>query len=145
MNRVKIYLEQVAPHVDLMRFVLEYGQPFTWRKLPKSHRHGMLGACFKNSALLAIRDSLTYVEGYASIYPGQRPMLHAWCVDQHGLVFDRTWGHEEIAYFGVPIKSAYLKKMHKLCGTYGVLDQWKWNYPILQAQASDFLMVLNNK
>lgn len=144
MNRVKTFLEQASPHVDLMRFVLEYGRQFAWRKLPETFRNGKLGACYKNSALLAIRHNLIYCEGYASIYPEQRPMLHAWCINQDGQLFDRTWSHNiEIAYFGIPMKTAYVKKMRKACGSFGILDQWQLGYPILNTSPSEFLEQLN--
>lgn len=144
MNRVKTSLEKLSPCVDLMRFVLAHGQQFTWCKLPEKYRYGKLGACYKNSALFAIHHDLIYCEGYASIYPEQRPMLHAWCVSRDGRLFDRTWSHNvEIAYFGIPMKTAYVKKMRKACGSYGILDQWQLGYPILNTSTSEFLEQLN--
>jgi hypothetical protein len=70
---------------------------------------------------------LTYVEGFAHAPLIDRPfpLIHAWCVDRTGMVYERTWGFDaRRGYFGIPFKLSYIRKIHRLTGEYGVLEQY---------------------
>ena len=92
-------------------------------KLPR----GEQGQCYMNATHLAIeRPDLTYVEGKVACHG--IGIDHAWCVDWDGFVVDPTIrdGHDGhiSGYFGVPFKTAYLRKALIWNGYYGLLDYW---------------------
>lgn len=81
--------------------------------------------CFSNSQRLAIaHPELTYVEGYAL---NVIPVHHAWCVDPDGAVIDVTWERRDSnRYFGVPIRTRYIRKISLQTGWWTALfDNWR--------------------
>jgi hypothetical protein len=79
-------------------FVLQHGQWFDLRPLPRSVPRGAAKHCFHNAAALGMNRGLRYFEGYAVIY---FPVPHAWNADAQGQLIDTTWKNEGKAYFGV--------------------------------------------
>jgi len=136
-------MNRIGRFFSMGEFVLKHGREFTpSRTLPKDMRLGKLGHCFENAAKLAIdRACYTYCEGYAM---GIIPVLHAWCVDENGVVVDPTWtrGNLEalgMVYFGVAFNTKYL--IHHLCEheKYGLIDAWEARWPLLRIEPSEFL------
>lgn len=104
--------------------------------------------CFSNCQGIAhgMMDHLppggwTYAEGLAVRGSLGFPVHHGWLVDREGVVCDPTWrwdeddSGEDFAYFGVPIRPAYLKRHIAACfkrGTWtAILDNWEANFPVL--------------
>ncbi|REJ64999.1 MAG: hypothetical protein DWQ31_19635 [Planctomycetota bacterium] len=115
-------------------FVRRYGRLYKPQPLPRPFRAGRIRACFANSYRMAVRHRLTYVEGYAATV-NRHGHLHAWCVDEDGNVFDRTW-RIGIGYFGIPFKISYVSKVireRKRQGDeyYGLLDDWQQKHPLI--------------
>ncbi len=135
------FLREHAAIYELYEFVHRHGWEFVGQPLPKPHRHGRRAACFKNSALMSLKNDLIYVEGYASQSDEfHKPVLHAWCIDESGAVFDKTWRYaEDSSYFGIPIAREYVEKMHESAGFFGVLDLWELKWPILKEDPNVFL------
>ncbi|HEV7943823.1 MAG TPA: hypothetical protein VGP17_13625 [Solirubrobacteraceae bacterium] len=98
--------ESHSPHY---RLLIEYGVPFDPSPLIAGVTPGRKRCCALNSAELARQhpELYTYYEGVATHRTGPRwPISHAWCVDRHGHVVDRTWTFRTIsplAYRGVPM------------------------------------------
>jgi hypothetical protein len=79
--------------------------------LPARLGYGKEKECFKNAFNLAVEHPhLTYVEGYACREIGRGfyfPTLHAWVVDEKGVVIDPTWRpygddrDKNAAFFGI--------------------------------------------
>ena len=124
---------------SLAEFLLKNGREFTPQPLPPGFAKMKIGNCYQNAAQLAlIETSLTYCEGYAAgCIPV--PVQHAWCCLPDGKVIDPTWeprrGRKVIrgeAYFGIPIKTSYL--LHRLARqkTYGIIDRWEDDWPMLK-------------
>jgi hypothetical protein len=94
-------------YVGVSDFLLQHGVWYLPVPFPAGIRKGRKKYCFRNAALLAIEQpqSFRYVEGYA-LYPGLRPMLHAWNIDKDGNLVDRTWKNCGTAYIGVVFSTA---------------------------------------
>jgi len=107
-------------------FVLKNGLMFTGRQMEVTK--GRIKECYCNAWHLADGRRLVYVEGFAV---GVIPVMHAWCVDEKGNIYDPTWedGRE---YFGVPFDLAYVTKVIFKKKTFGVLDHWEDCYPLLR-------------
>ena len=139
-NRVYEYLKLIGLHDRRAAFVLKHGMPFNGANLPKKYRHGSIGACYRNSALMSLRHDLIYVEGFGSINSHHSPTLHAWCIDTEGHVLDRTWSFTgENSYYGIPISKSYIKTMYRRAGHYGVIDMWEFEWPIYEEEPACFL------
>lgn len=85
---------------------------------------------------------LTYVEGYAHapLIDRPTPFHHAWCVDRAGMVCERTWGFDaQREYFGIPFQLSYIRKIHRLCGEYGVLQRWERGCSVHEEAPEAFL------
>lgn len=104
----------VPQHVTIMDAVMALtvtetrtGEGFMGRPLPKSYRRGRASDCFSNSAGRVLSDErLTYCEGFATWVSNgvARPLHHAWCVDEQGLVVDVTLKEtRQSVYLGVRI------------------------------------------
>lgn len=85
-----------------------------------------LKRCYNNalSLMLESRGKLFYCEGYAS---GIIPVMHAWCCDVNGVVYDPTWQNdilrnEEDQYFGCVFDSEFVTTLALLTGAGGVLS-----------------------
>ena len=108
-NLVYHDLNASAPYDRMKEFALKHGIEFKGQNLPKRYRHGEMKACYKNSALMSFRHNLIYVEGYASASNCHHSTLHAWCINELGEVFDRTWPYTSLnTYYGVSIKREYI-------------------------------------
>ena len=90
--------------------------------------------CYRNAFYLAEKypDRLKYVEGFAvSTNLPFFPTLHAWCTDGNNAI-DPTWQNSGFQYFGVSFAFDYVRKTIVENGSFGVMDNWKGNYPLLR-------------
>lgn len=113
----------------LQEFVLKHGIECTAAPLPEGVKRGRVKLCYMNATKLALkRPDLVYVEGFAV---GVIPVMHAWCVTPDGTVIDPTWdtGRD---YFGVPIKTGYLRRAIVKSGFYGLIDNYQNEWPLLR-------------
>jgi hypothetical protein len=83
---------------------------------PRQEQHN----CFGNALHTAIDHDLTYVEGKVFIYGC--PLDHAWCLYNGNVVDPTAEGKGINGYFGVPLKTEYVKRAVLTNGVYGVLD-----------------------
>ena len=109
------------------KFLLDHGRDYMIGPDSYALPRGEIKQCFMNAAHLAIDNpDMTYVEGKVACYG--LGIDHAWCVDADGVVHDPTiTGHEDghiSDYYGVPFKTAYLRKALIWNGYYGLLDYW---------------------
>lgn len=125
-------------------FVLHNGRSFEPMPFPSKYRyrgyHAEMKACYRNAYLLARHhpDDLRYAEGYAIACDGSNfPFMHAWCVDREDRVVDPTWG-TGIDYFGVIFDMDYAAQVITAKGEYGVLDNWKQHFPLLNGEHTDW-------
>jgi len=147
MNTLKEYCEMLSQmrklHHDkcpkgfkwfgVEELLLKEGCSFAPAPLPKGVRRGVAKQCYMNAARVALRrDDLVYCEGYAVAARVPIPLAHAWLCDRQGRAIDPTW-KEGIAYLGVPIKKAFLRKQLARTGHYGILmDAWVEGWPMLK-------------
>jgi hypothetical protein len=146
MNQIVVFLNQLStmqksissktmsdwPFSSVAEFVLKYGIEYDLAPLPDEIKKGTIKECFRNAYLACIRDpSLQYVEGYAM---NIIPIHHAW-VTLNGKALEVTWDsyykNTSPLYFGVPFKTDYVDRVIAETGTYGVLDQWRVDFPLL--------------
>jgi len=85
-------------------------------------KRGEAHACYMNAGRAALDNPAeTYVEGYVSVHGV--PINHGWTIDKNGKVIDITTGGKGIVeYFGVPIKTNYLRKTILRTRVWGLLD-----------------------
>lgn len=128
MSDLKIILEKVASMGAMVeRFLVDHGDEYRGRQLPKTYRRGPDRMCFMTCANLAIHNRrVTYVEGFGAIKSlGNLPMHHAWCLDEKGRVIEPTWQDwREITYVGIKIDTELLCSELLRTKNYGVLY---WN------------------
>jgi hypothetical protein len=77
-------------------------------------------------------SSLIYVEGFATCVI---PVLHAWVVDQDGVIYDPTWKvgkHKGHDYYGVPFSLMQCFKIMSKSKHYGLLDAWTAGWPLFK-------------
>ena len=87
---------------------------------PRQEQHN----CFGNALHTAIDGEFGYVEGVVFVHGV--PLDHAWCIDGDGNVIDpTTTGNGIVGYYGVPLKTDYVRRAVLMNGVYGVLD---WYY-----------------
>jgi len=117
-----------APFSGMADLLLRHGR--AWPRInEEAWPRGEMKQCFANAQRLAtIHPELTYVEGYAlSIIP----VHHGWCVDPDGAVVDVTWKTRGAEYFGVPIRTRYLRKLSIATGWWtSVFDNWQSDPPL---------------
>lgn len=122
----------------LAEFVLKNGIQMESAPLPPKVSRGPMKMCFMNATRRALlgRGRFVYCEGYAvSIIP----VMHGWCYDtETGKVVDVTW-KEGCDYFGIPFKHSYVRHMMNKTETYGIIDQWMHDYPVLTDDRSLWL------
>ena len=119
-------------------FVLANGREFKIEPGPVKFRMGEARQCFMNSFHLSQiprEPSLIYCEGFAM---GVIPLLHAWCVDSNGNVYDPTWNPIGTAYFGVPFDEKFVMKTALARRKFGLIDDWQDGFPLLLG-GEDFL------
>jgi hypothetical protein len=127
-------------HQSMEDFVLTEGVQCHPQVFPeKMYDRGPLKQCFMNAfALMVANPDLRYAEGY-----GQNiiPTMHAWCVDKDLNVIDPTWRDPEASqYFGVVFDRDFVIETVLKKETYGVIDNYQENFPLLQGkQQKDFL------
>ena len=113
-------------------FVLQEGRTWTPAQLPRGIRLGQPGQCYKNAFNLALRNRITYVEGYAGDVV---PIAHAWCIDEEGRVVDNTWSDsEQCVYFGVAFDSEYVESTVLRQRIYGLIDMPETGWPLITGQ-----------
>jgi hypothetical protein len=122
-------------------FVLQHGQAWKVAPRPKGIRQRKPKQCYDNAYKLVNsaqgqRMGLRYVEGYAT---SVIPLQHAWAVTPDGTVIDPTWTDTDIdgdpiarEYFGVELPPRLIDIAICIKGYYGVLEDWRNGYPLLQ-------------
>ena len=125
------------PYSCFEEFVLKNGKQF------KNHqdqhiRYGRMKECYRNAYRFAEAKSLIYVEGYATFSGIGLPVLHAWCADKEGNVYDPTWKKGD-EYYGVPFDMSFVRKTILRTKKFGVIDNWEMGFPLLTGKAKDFL------
>lgn len=108
---MQMMLEQTHPGVESWySFILKHGQefPFTGNPSDFDLPKGEMKECYANAGRIAIMDDrFIYVEGFAT---SMIPTGHAWLLDTlSGLILDTTWDDGQ-SYFGIPIKTSYLRR-----------------------------------
>src|SRR4030042_1175197 len=87
--------------ISIEEFILINGEPFCEKGELGKDDFGDFKMCFRNAfQLMLSREDLFYVEGYAICKSVCLPLLHAWCVDSEGKVYDPTW-EDGVEYYGV--------------------------------------------
>jgi hypothetical protein len=124
--------------------LLKHGKGFAPPKtsrLPAGVKRGPMKHCFENAGDIAVfgGTNLTYCEGYAC---GVIPVLHAWLVKPDGQVVDPTW-RDGKCYFGVPIMRSYLVSTITRTGWWGVLENWREDFPMLREDPAGWLAQLD--
>lgn len=102
--------------------ILEIGQPWLARQLPRTIRPGTPKLCYHNAERLVRRSRgrLRYVEGFALGPNSPLPVAHAWAADEQDRVVDPTWiAPDRSAYYGVEIPLASLTAMTTIAGLPG--------------------------
>ncbi len=113
-------------------FILQHGFPFEAAYLPEPYELGEEKQCFANAFTAALRHpELVYCEGYAC---GVIPVHHAWCIDRLTKeVVEVTWTRDHaFGYYGIPMDLGYVIKIVIEKETYGVIDDWKNEWPMLK-------------
>ncbi len=113
------FLQQVADHIDrpsYERYVLDNGKLFP--NVEVSQDRGKLGECYTNAYYAAEDNDWRYVEGYAT---SVIPMMHAWCVDDEGVVMEVTWETAGDEYMGVVMNMTDVAKAMVTTGVWGVM------------------------
>jgi hypothetical protein len=133
-NMVRLQTRRSPNCRSLERFVLSKGVRMVkgQTKIPRM----TVGHCFHNAFHVVIdrryrefrEPELIYCEGYA--FAEFFPMLHAWVIDHNGHVIHPTW-KDGLDYFGVAVKTPYLRHRIRLQDTYGLIDQPAHHWPLL--------------
>jgi len=122
-------------------FVQKNGTVYT-KFSRRKYRQSEMGQCFMNAFHLADEKKLIYVEGFAipGSFPFPFPMLHAWVVDQNGLILDPTWfgkSRRGTEYWGVPFKMEFVRKTIFARGSYGIIDNMEQRFPLLSGTVDE--------
>jgi hypothetical protein len=113
-------------------FVLRNGQLYTPAPFTIETEYRTPKECFCNAFHLSTETGLHYVEGYAFRII---PFMHAWCVDDDGIVYDPTLtDSESVEYFGVKFSHEFVVATILDKETYGVIDNWERRFPLLRGQ-----------
>jgi hypothetical protein len=124
----------------LQDMVLQHGIWYEARRKPAGIIWGEWQMCFRNAFRLVDENpELTYVEGYAL---GVLSVHHAWAITPDGKVIDNTWRDrgkssiplKERAYIGIPLKMGYVRRIVDETGTFGALDAWELDWPLLTGE-----------
>ena len=138
---IRVFLEAIAGHQAHLKargmttpaqFQLDHGKSYPFGPHSFAGEREAQHECFKNAGRMALEDpSLTYVEGYVSVHGV--PLEHAWVIDPQGRVIDPTIsvrpGDTSVkGYYGVPIRTDYLRRTVLQKGTWGVLAHDNFKY-----------------
>jgi len=108
--------------------------PFRFESLPVHVARGEPRQCFYNAFVAMMdNDGLTYCEGFAC-GDSEFAHLHAWCIDEDGVVVDPTW-ESGVEYVGVPFSSSFVLKSVLKSGC-SLIDDWKKKWPLLSGAVS---------
>jgi len=117
-------------YVSTEDFIHQNGKKFDY--VMPGVKKGKMGQCYKNAYhLMDITPGLTYVEGYAVSGDLPLPLMHAWCVDKNGVVYDSTWDNGK-SYLGVQFKREFVTKTILRRKVYGVMDDMDGGWPLLR-------------
>ena len=124
----RVYIGDNRRPQTLEEFVFHNGKVFTKKK--EADEYGKMKECYKNAFLLMLRKpSLYYCEGFALCEKLPLPVLHAWCVDKEGRVYDPTW-KDGTEYYGVVFNRKFAEKRILKTRTC-IIDDWKNRWPLL--------------
>lgn len=115
----------------IYKTLLEKGEMFRGRKLPKAYKTGEPKNCFENALKLASSTLpwLYYVEGLAFRKGLNVPLFHAWAADDSLRVVDPTWTRpEDCVYFGVKMLPGNAWTATGELGYFGILENL-WRKP----------------
>jgi hypothetical protein len=122
------------------RFMVEHGREFEFGPDSFDSEKGEPKECYANAGRQALEDSgVTYVEGYVNSII---PIEHAWLVDNEtGRVVETTLqsGDHIKGYFGVPIKTEYLRETVLRTQIWGVFGWWNWK-KVLSDDPADIIL-----
>lgn len=110
------------------RMVLDLGQPFERKALPREFRRMKEKECYGNAFYCVTKfphDRYQYVEGWAS---GMFPTEHAWVLDtEDGKIFDPTWPRDDrhFEYYGIVFPTNFVIQHTIKTGYYGlIVNDW---------------------
>jgi hypothetical protein len=127
----KRHLRKAYKYNSMEQFVLAHVKDYVWRERPKGIRQKRMGLCYSNAQRLMLRNDLTYVEGYA-YGVNAYPILHAWCIDESGLVIEPTRTHCK-AYIGVPFSTDFVMSVMAATGEHrSLIDDWRNGWPLVK-------------
>lgn len=115
-------------------FILKNGRKYEY--VMPGVKRGKMGECFKNAWHLMGGKGLTYVEGYAISGNLPIPILHAWCVDKNGIVYDPTW-QDGKSYFGVPFSTKFVYSTAMKRKRFGIVDDMEQSWPLIRGEVGD--------
>jgi hypothetical protein len=106
-------------------WLAEHGRQYMIDEKTYAGRRMQMKQCFTNASRLVVHDrSLTYCEGYVSVYGV--PIHHAWVIDKNDKVRDPTLREDskipKCEYFGVAFTLEYVTKSMLINEVYGLLD-----------------------
>jgi hypothetical protein len=122
--------------------VLQCG--FVFDKIDNSWpvKKGKMKACYLNSFKMVEDDpSLIYCEGFATSHgalKGSFPVMHAWTIDQNGVVLDPTWSDGQ-TYLGVPFDWEFLIQSVVSYNQISLLDNPDNAWPVMQLYPRQFV------
>lgn len=142
-NDFAIFSGTAAPedwaHRTYHGMVLELGQPFERKRLPRSFRRMSPQLCFSNAMRCVMRDGTDqyrYVEGHA----GPLAFDHAWVLDtEDGKVFDPTWSFEpnHMDYWGIVFPTEWAWATMRDRNVWGLLgNDWQHDNGLLRLGAA---------
>ena len=106
-------MQKIHPHPNwkysgFEELILDCGVEMSFTPLPSSIDRGLPKNCYHNCfEILKDNLDLTYCEGYA-LYPDLAlPLIHAWLIDEDGLVIDPTWDESDTVYLGIPFDTKW--------------------------------------
>jgi hypothetical protein len=125
-----------GPYFGVNDFILREGKVWRPAALPAHVSKGKQNYCFMNALNLAADTGFTYVEGVAaSVFP----TMHAWCVDENGVVVDPTWRDPANSlYYGVAFRLDYVLETVGERGYYGIIENHEQDFPLLTGFAQNW-------
>jgi hypothetical protein len=114
-------------------FVLRHGVFFPVQRFPSGISRGASKQCFGNAFILAATRGFRYIEGYALGLHSPLPTLHAWNIDNFGVLIDNTWLNTGLSYMGVEFS---VERANDAIwdGDSCVLDDFNRQWPLFQEE-----------